>query len=170
MGIKGLLPVAEKKSGKYWLVFLFLIIAAGGSGGAYWHWRKKKSAKKPIEPQPIPLETLILDQLKAIQRKTTFSFKQKLDETYNQFRTYIIQHCSVPEGGRTDKEIIAILTESGSDENLLNQIRTIFEQAEQLRFSGSEITESQFESIYSAIISFIEKRALQENKTVMDKS
>ncbi len=80
------------------------------------------------------------------------------------FRNYLVSKFEIPEESRSDNAIKEIINTKEIGSDLCGKITSIFTQAEQIRFSGEEVTKSKFETITWSAQTCIEK--LKNNNTI----
>lgn len=155
MSVKGLPPVyAEDYS--FIKTGIGILVLAGLLTGSIFFVRRRRQEKKVIEIQPALIENTTIERLKNVHAQNNLSFSQKLDEVVAEFRRFLIKKFDIPQDRKSDALIIETISESGVEENIIIKIHTIFEQAEQVRFSGKDIKNDDFELIYGAVESCIE--------------
>ncbi|MFC1492514.1 hypothetical protein ACFL6O_01040 [candidate division KSB1 bacterium] len=154
--VKGLPPVYPADYSWVWK-FVIVIIVLGFSAGITIPFllQRKKRVESETEPE-APAEDRYMEELMAIKDRNSLSYRQRLDDVITVFRNYLNEKFNIPEGSRSEKALVEFLDSEGLDETLTGKIKGIFDQAEQLRFSGTEINADRFELIFGSIESCIE--------------
>ncbi|KPK89377.1 hypothetical protein AMJ80_09875 [bacterium SM23_31] len=155
MSVKGLIPVYAKDYSLIW-TGVYLLAFAGFLTGLIFYIRRRRQGKNVIEIQPALIENTTIERLKQVHAQNNFSFSRKLDEVIAEFRHFLIKKFDIPQDRKSDALIIETITESGIEENIIKKIHAIFIQAEQIRFSGKDIENDDFELVYGAVESCIE--------------
>ena len=155
MSVKGL-PPEYTKDYSLLLTGIGLLAVAGFIIVLIFFMRRRRQERKVIEIQPDLIENTIIERLKNVHSQNNLSFSQKLDEVVAEFRHFLIKKFDIPQDRKSDALIIETISESGVEESIIAKIHTIFEQAEQVRFSGKDIKNDDFELIYGAVESCVE--------------
>jgi len=164
MSVKGLAPEFGMGSGLLW-AGLGILAMSGFLVGLVLVMRRRAMVKKLEEIQPELKEDSEIEKIKMIQSDNKLSFKQKTADTFIEFRNYLFNKYKIPEDRRSDKQVVNVLQESGVDGEIISGIQQIFELSEQIRFSGKDVKDDDFEKIYGAIekcISLCEKDEAEE--------
>jgi len=159
MSVKGLAPDFDGGNSLIW-AGLGLLVVSGSLVGLVFVMRRRAIVKKLEEIQPDLKKDSEIEKIKLIQSDNRLSFKQKIAEIFIEFRKYLFLKFSIPEDSKSDKQIINVLEESRVNEEIISKINQIFEQSVQIRFSGKDVKDDDFEKIYDAVekcISLCEK-------------
>ncbi|MCP4723533.1 MAG: hypothetical protein GY863_00780 [bacterium] len=156
LNVKGLPPIYPKDYGWVWKVVIVIIVVGFSAGIAIpFLMRRKKKVETESEPE-VPAEERYMEELVAIKDKNSLSYRQRLDDVTAVFRNYLSEKYNIPEGSRSEKALVEFLYSEGIEETLTIKIKGVFDQAEQFRFSGTEINVDRFELIFGSIESCIE--------------
>ncbi len=156
LSIKGLPPVIPGDYSWVWKAVIVIIVIGFGTGIAIPFLKRRKSIKEEETEPEIPVEETYIVELNAIKGKNSLSYRQRLDDVVTVFRNYLVEKYKIPEGNRSEKALIDYLNNEAFDEMLTAKIKGIFDQAEQFRFSGTEINVDRFELIFGSIGACIE--------------
>ena len=154
MSIKGLPPVYETGF-NFVVMAAWLLLLAGMLIGLFLVVRRRKNVRKPLEIQRAPIEDSVVERMKTVHAQNNLTFRQKLDEVVTDFRNFLLQKFKIPDDCKTDELIVKTIRGADVDEEIIAQVQTIFERAEQLRFSGKEVKDDDFELLYGAVESCV---------------
>ncbi|MFC1477099.1 BatD family protein [candidate division KSB1 bacterium] len=150
LSVKITAPVFEKDYSYIWkwsigaaglilLIFLFMRLR-----------RTRRSKAEQVQPVR-PLEDIYFEKLSGVSKYNLSSYRQPLDEVITVFRKYLTDKFAIPVEKRTGQALSEFFYETGIDDTLIQKIDSILEEAEQLRFSGADITLEKFETMLGSV-------------------
>lgn len=145
LSIKVLEPEYEDDYGWVISVLIWAGVAMLAGGGGYIVRKNIIQKRQPEAPPPPPVEDKYFKKLEAPKSNSLDSYRKRLDEVVSVFRGYVIEKFDIPAENRSDSSLIEFLYSVKTDEDIIQQIRSILDNAEQLRFSGAEVMANEFE-------------------------
>ena len=150
MALKGLSPVYEGDNSLLW-AGIGILLVTGFFVAMILYVRRRTIVKKLKDIQPVLAEDSVNDKIKSIRMNTKTSFKQKTNDIFKEFRIFLIDRFDVPEDSKSDSQMIQSLIDRGAEDEIASKVRAIFDMGEQIRYSGKEIRDDDFEAIYGAV-------------------
>jgi hypothetical protein len=145
LSIKVLQPEYEADYGWMIRVLIWVGVAIIVGVGGYLTRKNIMKKRQPEEAPLPPVEDKYFEKLEAAKGNSFDSYRRRLDEVVSLFRGYVIEKFDIPLENRSDNSLIEFLYGIKTDEDIIQQIRSIFDSAEQLRFSGAEVMANEFE-------------------------
>lgn len=141
-----------------WQSLLGIILVGGLVYGVKVLQKKKKEKQIKSDVVELSVEEKYFENLKSIRDQNSKSYKQRMDEIITVFRHYLTHKFEIDDELKGNlSDIIINVSRQGIDNNTCRDIKNIFEQAEQLRFSGTEVSFDKFELVYGNIEGIINK-------------
>jgi LPXTG-motif cell wall-anchored protein len=148
-----------EESGAIGKVWIYTIAGAGTAGllALGWFFFRRRRRRVQEEEPAIPLEDAFIAEmestipLKTTDRQDAFSALSRL------FRRYISEKYSIPALELTTEALLGILEEQDMDQELMQICRSLFPQADRVKFSGVDATVQSWESAYSAVLQWLKR-------------
>lgn len=120
---------------------------------------QKRRAKKKVDvlPQVSPAEEYLKQLSQEIDPKGT-NLNEMTNRLLKLFREFLQKEFHLSPGAAAGKEVCNYLAEKGINEETLQPIRKMFEEAEVVIFGGSEIQPDDFSRFYTIVENFLKNR------------
>jgi hypothetical protein len=165
IGVEVTDPVPDPKTRRFPLALLAVIpvlVVAGVVLFLRMQGRRKKLAVQ-TEAKP-PLEESFLAELKqnvdlkTDNRREAFALLSKL------FRKYLSQKFGIPALEATTSQLMDLLKPLGIEERPLGKMEALFSTADVVKFSGQDASQTDLDSAYTVVESFLEERLAAARK------
>jgi hypothetical protein len=158
IGVEVLPPVKEKASSglKGWHIAIIGLILAAAGTGLFLLFFKRISGKKEIAGPESDLEEGFLSQLKSSVSLKEGDRREAFTALSRLFRRYLADKFGFPALELTTDALLERLKETGTEENFIKKCEVLFMEADVIKFSGQEASQSALESAYTIVETFLE--------------
>jgi len=159
IGIKVTKPIVKTDYTLFIYIGLVLIIIIAAVYLIFTVTKKRRIEREKLEAEKkdVDIEDNYLELIKEYKPDVSGDLDKFINEISQILNRYLSQKYEFETTGLSKDEISAKLKEKEVDGTIIEKIDSIIEKSDIYRFSGKSIDLSEYESIYSAVESIIEK-------------
>jgi hypothetical protein len=117
---------------------------------------RKRKSRQEVEAEAPPIEETYLHQLKETVDLKQDNKTDALSVLTKLFRHYLQEKYDIPALEATTKDLINIVNEQPLEDNWARRCKNLFENADIVRFSGQEASQSELDEAYTIVENILE--------------